>query len=171
MSVNNDKAVDESGGQAQWEKQFAGSWRRSDDSEKLVVQYSNKKNSWVVEAHESVDCDGWFERIVAEIFETEEEAMEFASDYRSKSETVAIKDGGQQVTSEDEEINSFEFLPVADGEVFVKNTLHENPEEHIYTVEVSPNGSPLGCTCPDHKFRSAFCKHMTAVQNKVSDNE
>jgi uncharacterized Zn finger protein len=47
---------------------------------------------------------------------------------------------------------------------------HENPAEHHYVVTlVDVTGDAIACTCPHHVHRSAFCKHMAAVENAIDD--
>ncbi|MFB9808561.1 SWIM zinc finger family protein [Haladaptatus pallidirubidus] len=54
--------------------------------------------------------------------------------------------------------------------VEVTNESHENPADHQYVVTLdNVAGDAMACTCPHHVHRSAFCKHMAAVEN-ATDN-
>ena len=58
----------------------------------------------------------------------------------------------------------FEFRVPAEGRVLVTNVSYGETEadEHRYVVTVE-NGVAWSCTCPNHEYRSARCKHMRAV--------
>ncbi|GAA0236157.1 SWIM zinc finger family protein [Haladaptatus pallidirubidus] len=50
------------------------------------------------------------------------------------------------------------------------NESYENPAEHQYVVTLDDvTGDAMACTCPHHVHRSAFCKHMAAVENATDD--
>ena len=51
------------------------------------------------------------------------------------------------------------------GYVNIQNDSHDDPSEHIYTVEVA-NGETVGCTCPHALYRDAHCKHQRAVEQR-----
>jgi hypothetical protein len=64
----------------------------------------------------------------------------------------------------------FGFCLEAPGQVEVTNESHDNPAEHQYVVTLDDvTGDAMACTCPHHVHRSAFCKHMTAVENATDD--
>ncbi len=52
----------------------------------------------------------------------------------------------------------------------VTNESHENPAEHHYVVTLDDvTGDALACTCPHHVHRTAFCKHLAAVETVRDD--
>ncbi|WP_458190955.1 SWIM zinc finger family protein [Haladaptatus sp. NG-WS-4] len=54
--------------------------------------------------------------------------------------------------------------------VDVTNESHDNPANHQYVVTVDDVTNELmACTCPHHVHRSAFCKHMAAVENATEE--
>ncbi|EFW92348.1 zinc finger SWIM domain protein [Haladaptatus paucihalophilus DX253] len=64
----------------------------------------------------------------------------------------------------------FGFHVEAPGQVEVTNESHDNPADHQYVVTLDDvTGKAMACTCPHHVHRSAFCKHMTAVENATDD--
>jgi hypothetical protein len=64
----------------------------------------------------------------------------------------------------------FSFDVDAPGMVDVTNESHENPAAHQYTVSIDDVTEELmACTCPHHVHRTAFCKHMVAVENATDD--
>ncbi|MFB9807332.1 SWIM zinc finger family protein [Haladaptatus pallidirubidus] len=64
----------------------------------------------------------------------------------------------------------FGFRVEAPGMVEATNEIHENPADHHYVVTLDDvMGDAMACTCPHHVHRSAFCKHMAAVENATDD--
>ncbi len=64
----------------------------------------------------------------------------------------------------------FSFDVEAPGMVEVTNESHDNPAEHQYVVTLDDvTGEAMACTCPHHVHRSAFCKHMAAVETATDD--
>jgi hypothetical protein len=64
----------------------------------------------------------------------------------------------------------FSFDVEAPGMVEVTNESHENPAEHRYIVTLDDvTGEAMACTSPHHVHRSAFCKHMAAVDTVTDD--
>ncbi|WP_435158304.1 SWIM zinc finger family protein [Haladaptatus sp. DFWS20] len=55
----------------------------------------------------------------------------------------------------------FAFDVETPGLIDVTNESHENPAEYQYVVTLD---NVMACTCPHHVHRSAFCKHMAAVE-------
>ncbi|GAA5052359.1 SWIM zinc finger family protein [Haladaptatus pallidirubidus] len=50
------------------------------------------------------------------------------------------------------------------------NESHDKPADHHYVVTLDDvMGDTMACTCPHHVYRSAFCKHMVAVENATDD--
>ena len=66
--------------------------------------------------------------------------------------------------------DQFAFDVNADELIKVTNESHENPAAHQYTVSIDDVTEDLiACTCPHHVHRTAFCKHMAAVENATDD--
>ncbi|WP_231189025.1 SWIM zinc finger family protein [Haladaptatus sp. DYF46] len=66
----------------------------------------------------------------------------------------------------------FSFQIEAPGMVEVTNESHDNPTEHRYFVTLDDvTGDAMACTCPHHVHRSAFCKHMTGVEDAAADGD
>ncbi|GAA5064317.1 hypothetical protein ACFFQF_17765 [Haladaptatus pallidirubidus] len=64
----------------------------------------------------------------------------------------------------------FSFTVDAPGLVEVTNESHENPTDHQYVVSFDDvTGKLMACTCLHYVHRSAFCKHMAAVET-ATDN-
>ncbi|WP_227357318.1 SWIM zinc finger family protein [Haladaptatus salinisoli] len=64
----------------------------------------------------------------------------------------------------------FSFRVEAPGMVDVTNESHDTPADHQYVVTLDDvTGEAMACTCPHHVHRSAFCKHMTAVETATDD--
>jgi hypothetical protein len=52
----------------------------------------------------------------------------------------------------------------------VTNECHDNPAAHQYTVSIDDVTEDLmACTCSHHVHRTAFCKHMAAVETATDD--
>jgi SWIM zinc finger len=70
---------------------------------------------------------------------------------------------GSSVVVPDVEVDAPEMVEVT-------NESHENPPDHQYTVSIDDVTEELmTCTCPHYVHRSAFCKHMAAVENATEE--
>ncbi|WP_227377991.1 SWIM zinc finger family protein [Haladaptatus halobius] len=77
---------------------------------------------------------------------------------------------GDETAQKRAQWEQFTFDVEAPGMVDVTNESHENPAEHQYTVSIDDVTNELmACTCPHHLHRTAFCKHMAAVDNATDD--
>ncbi|MFB9808010.1 SWIM zinc finger family protein [Haladaptatus pallidirubidus] len=66
--------------------------------------------------------------------------------------------------------DQFSFDVNAPGLIEVTNESHENPADHQYVVTLDDvTDNVMACTCPHHVHRSAFCKHMAAVETATDD--
>ncbi|MGA9403206.1 hypothetical protein [Haladaptatus sp.] len=64
----------------------------------------------------------------------------------------------------------FSFDVDSPGLIDVTNESHANPAAHQYTVSIDDVTKDLmACTCPHHVHRTAFCKHMAAVETATDD--
>ncbi|WP_227377848.1 SWIM zinc finger family protein [Haladaptatus halobius] len=63
------------------------------------------------------------------------------------------------------------WFPVEAPEmVDVTNESHDTPTDHQYVVTLDDvSGDVMACTCPHHVHRSAFYKHMAAVETATDD--
>ena len=52
------------------------------------------------------------------------------------------------------------------------NESYKNSADHHYVVTLDDmTGDAMACTCPHHVHRSAFCKHMKAVDDATADGD
>lgn len=51
----------------------------------------------------------------------------------------------------------------------IENRAHDPPSE--YTVHIDLDDRPEECSCPHHRFRRAFCKHMEAAEAHLEEEQ
>ncbi|MFH5799787.1 SWIM zinc finger family protein [Haladaptatus sp. CMAA 1911] len=63
---------------------------------------------------------------------------------------------------------SFEIATADESHTNVANQSYGSDEakDHTYTVTLDEDGA-AECTCPHYTYRSAFCKHMAAVESAI----